>query len=294
MVIKSFISTILFSLVVGTLGLAQDEAEQCTLATLKGRYLFANSGTILPPAFGVTEPTPGADAGFHIFNGDGTGTDIVTVRIGSELMLENEIVPTSYTVNADCTGTLTVPDGPIFNLFIAPGGDTVARIAKAPLGNFASSIAQRVSTKLQADNDETENNDETSIETANKAVVQRFYDEVFTQKKMAVLDEVFDPNMVVHDLDVGGELPGQGLPELLTAFPDMKATVNLWVIEDDLVTAYMTYNGTHQAEFLGVAATGKAVTASIIDIFRVKDGKVVELWHNIPNEDILEQIQSAP
>src|SRR5687767_15948537 len=47
---------------------------QCTLATLKGRYLFATYGMLLPPAFGVTEPTPGASAGFHIFNGDGTGT----------------------------------------------------------------------------------------------------------------------------------------------------------------------------------------------------------------------------
>jgi predicted ester cyclase len=288
MVTKRFIGAILFSLLISTLGLAQDDAEQCTLATLKGRYLFANSGTILPPAFGVTEPTPGADAGFHIFNGDGTGTDTVTVRIGSEVILQNEVVPISYTVNADCTGTLTVPDGPIFNLFIAPNGDTVVRIAITPPGNFGSGIDQRVSAKLHADNDET------NLEAANKAVVQRFYDEVFTQKKMAVLDEVFDPNMVVHDLDVGGELPGGGLPETLAAFPDVKATVNLWVIEDDLVTAYMTYNGTHQAEFLGVAATGKAVTASIIDIFRVKDGKVVELWHNIPNEDILEQIQSTP
>lgn len=284
MVTKRFIGAILFSLLVSTLGLAQDEAEPCTLATLKGRYLFADSGIFLPPAFGVTEPTPGADAGFHIFNGDGTGTDTVTVRIGSEIMLENEIVPTSYTVNADCTGTLTVPDGPIFNLFIAPSGDTLARIAIAPLGNFPSSIAQRVSAKLQADTDET------NMEAANKAVVQRFYDEVFTQKKMAVLDEVFDPNMVVHDLDVGGEFPGI-LPETLAAFPDVKATVNLWVIEGDIVTAYVTFNGTHQAEFMGVAATGKAITFSIIDIFRVKDGKVVELWHNVPNEDVLEQIQ---
>ena len=55
----------------------------CTLQTLKGRYLFAHSGTVLPPAFGVTEATPGADVGYHIFNGDGTGTDTVTVRIGA-------------------------------------------------------------------------------------------------------------------------------------------------------------------------------------------------------------------
>lgn len=130
----------------------------------------------------------------------------------------------------------------------------------------------------------------TNDEAANRAVAQRFYEEVFTQKKMAVLSEVFDANLVIHDLDVGGELPGGTLPGTLAAFPDVVATINFWVVENDLVTAYVTYNGTHQAEFLGVPATGKAVTWSIIDIFRVKDGKVVELWHNIPNEDILEQI----
>lgn len=128
---------------------------------------------------------------------------------------------------------------------------------------------------------------------ANQAVVQRFYDEVFTQKKLAVLGEIFDPNLIIHDLHVGGGLNGGGpLAETLAAFPDVKATVNLWVSEGDLVTAYVTYKGTHQAAYLGVAATGNAVTWSIIDIWRVKDGKIVELWHNIPNDDILEQIKT--
>lgn len=106
---------------------------------------------------------------------------------------------------------------------------------------------------------------------------------------MSVLGEIFDPNLVIHDLDVVRE-SGGALEETLAAFPDVKATVNLWVIEGDLVTAYVTFNGTHQAEFLGVAPIGKEVTWSIIDLWRVQDGKIAELWHNIPNEDILEQI----
>ena len=59
----------------------------CTLKTLKGRYLFALNGTLLPPAFGVTQPTLSAASGFHIFNGDGTGTDIVTFRLGGVTVL---------------------------------------------------------------------------------------------------------------------------------------------------------------------------------------------------------------
>jgi len=125
----------------------KDHVPTCSLATLKGRYLFAASGTILPPAFGVTEPTPGADAGYHIFNGDGTGTDIVTVRVGSTIVLENFVTPTSYTVNANCTGTLTVPNGPSFDLFIAPNGDEISTIATAPPGNYVSRIERRVSSQ---------------------------------------------------------------------------------------------------------------------------------------------------
>jgi hypothetical protein len=129
-------------------GVKKENEPLCTLKTLKGRYLFAEKGTILPPAFGVTGPGTGADAGFHLFNGDGTGTDIVTFRVNGATVLQNAVVPISYTVNADCTGTLTVlvPGGPSFGMFVAPSGDAVATIAADP-GAYGSGIAQRVSTR---------------------------------------------------------------------------------------------------------------------------------------------------
>ena len=105
------------------------------------------SGTLFPPALGLTEPAVGNAAGFHIFNGDGTGTDIVTLRIGGVTVLENEVVSISYTVNADCTGSFTVLDGPSFDLFIAPDGESIASISTAPPGNEGSGIARRVASK---------------------------------------------------------------------------------------------------------------------------------------------------
>lgn len=137
------------SAVTATTALAAASQDQCTQATLKGRYLFADSGTILPPAFGVTEPTPGADAGIHTFNGDGTGSDLVTVRVGSQVFLENVTVPITYTVNADCTGEyrVQIDNGPAFDLFVAPKGDTVVMISTEPPGNYVSGIDQRVSNK---------------------------------------------------------------------------------------------------------------------------------------------------
>src|SRR5436190_18729470 len=134
----------------GTVTASNDDGPQvCALATLKGRYLFAFSTTLLPPAFGVTQPTPSNAAGFNVLNGDGTGTDTVTLTIGGHIVLENVVVPTSYVVNADCTGTSTVlvPNGPSFDLFIAPDGEQFASIATGPSGNGGSGISPRVSRR---------------------------------------------------------------------------------------------------------------------------------------------------
>ena len=132
----------------GTLTASNDDDHRgCTLATLKGRYVFAVSATLLPPAFGVTRPTPSSAAGFSLLNGDGTGTETLTLTIGGHIVLENAVVPISYAVNADCTGayTVLVPDGPAFGLFIAPDGEQFASIATAPPG--FTGINQRVSRK---------------------------------------------------------------------------------------------------------------------------------------------------
>ena len=127
-------------------GYAEEKEQKCTVKTLKGRYLFALHGTLLPPAFGVTEPTESDAAGFHVFNGDGTGTDIVTFRLGGVTVLENSVAPISYTVNSDCTGSYTVLNGgPSFGLFIAPDGESIAAISTAPPGNGGSDISPRVS-----------------------------------------------------------------------------------------------------------------------------------------------------
>jgi hypothetical protein len=132
----------------GTLDASNGEKPgQCNLGTLRGRYLFANSGIAVPPAFGVTVPTPSADAGFHTFNGDGTGTDVVTVRIGAAIVLQNQVAPFTYTVNADCTGSISVMNGPTFDLFIAPDGEEFALIATDPPGNYPVNILHRASRR---------------------------------------------------------------------------------------------------------------------------------------------------
>jgi hypothetical protein len=120
----------------------KDDAPTCTLKTLKGRYLFGGIATLLDP----DDPNPLvkqqllAVAGYHIFNGDGTGTDIVAAHING-VSVENNAghlpdrseYEITYTVNPDCSGTYTVPAaGASFGLCVAPNGEELVVIGTTP------------------------------------------------------------------------------------------------------------------------------------------------------------------
>ena len=71
-----------------------------------------------------------ARAGSRIFFGDGTGTTIATTSINGAVTAADSHSDLSYTVNADCTGTLKVLSvGANLEIFIAPNGDGMTVIA---------------------------------------------------------------------------------------------------------------------------------------------------------------------
>ena len=100
-------------------GPAAPDAPGCSVGTLKGLYLsswdgYANVGeTLVPKA--VMEGKR--------FNGDGTfSNDFGTVNIGGTTIINTAGPGGTYTVAADCTGTLSVPNGPTLNLYVGSGG----------------------------------------------------------------------------------------------------------------------------------------------------------------------------
>jgi predicted ester cyclase len=51
-----------------------------------------------------------------------------------------------------------------------------------------------------------------------------------------------------------------------------------------------TDRGTHRGEFMGRAATGRPMTATWIEIFRIHSGKAVEGWVETDLRRLLDQI----
>jgi len=130
----------------------------------------------------------------------------------------------------------------------------------------------------------------------NKALMHRAYD-ALNQKNLAVLDEVDAPDLVVHIVSTtiqGLEAFKQGLSLFLTAFPDARFTIEDMIAEGDKVVVRYTFRGTHTGNFMGIAPTGKQVTQTGITINRFANGKAVELWRNVDDLGLLQQLGAVP
>ena len=117
------------------------EEDECTAATIRGVYMFHASGYNI--VSGV--PLPKAIIETVVFDGLGNvTTPAVSVSINGTLLQPPQGNPGVYTVDADCTGTLTFADGPRFDLQITPSGKQIHMLQTNP-NTVMQGTAQRVS-----------------------------------------------------------------------------------------------------------------------------------------------------
>jgi len=98
----------------------------CSRASLKGAYAVSRQGTLVTSVLGLPAPAPWGEVALANFDGAGTLSANVSVNIGGIVIAGG--VTGTYTVNADCTGTITVqPTGypiTITQAIVVIGGGT--------------------------------------------------------------------------------------------------------------------------------------------------------------------------
>jgi steroid delta-isomerase-like uncharacterized protein len=133
---------------------------------------------------------------------------------------------------------------------------------------------------------------------ANKAVAKRFFEEVWSQGNVAVIDELVAENAVNHGNPP--EIPNnrEGFKMFagmyLNAFPDMAMTIDDVIAEGEKVVVRWTAVGKHKGELMGIPATDKDVTVTGISIDRFAGGKIVESWGEFDLAGMLMQMGVAP
>jgi steroid delta-isomerase-like uncharacterized protein len=129
----------------------------------------------------------------------------------------------------------------------------------------------------------------------NKTLIRRFYEEVWGKGNVDVADEVFAAGYIRHDLRPGNPLPGpagqkQIAADFRAAFPDLHFTLELLVAEADMVVGRWTAIGTNTGLWGNIPPTGKIAKFSAVNIFRIANGKVVEIWNHRDDLGLMQQL----
>ena len=128
----------------------------------------------------------------------------------------------------------------------------------------------------------------------NKAIVRRFFEEVWNQKNENVIDEVFASTVLFNGQSITRDAVKQALAGRRTSFPDISVTVDDQVAEGDKVSTRRTWRATHRGPYRGIAPTGKLVTWTQISVVRLSRGRIVEDWAVADELSILQQLGALP
>ena len=119
-----------------------------------------------------------------------------------------------------------------------------------------------------------------SITANNKKLVETLYRSVFLNHDFSLLDEIMRDDYTHHN-----DNPPEGKAgfikvheEFIKAIPDFRYSLKKIIAEGDIVMMYSTVTGTHLGEWMGNSPTGNKLNFNVVDIFRIKNGKIAEHW----------------
>jgi steroid delta-isomerase-like uncharacterized protein len=121
----------------------------------------------------------------------------------------------------------------------------------------------------------------------NKALLKRWFKEVWNDGRADAIDEMFATDGVAYGLgddpekDIQGPADFKPFHEVFRgAFPNITVVVEDMVAEGNKVAVRCSVRGTHAGDHLGVAATNAPVKFTGMVIARIEEGKIVEAWNN--------------
>ncbi|MFZ1700700.1 MAG: nuclear transport factor 2 family protein [Pyrinomonadaceae bacterium] len=120
-------------------------------------------------------------------------------------------------------------------------------------------------------------------EEANKALARRFYEQIWFSHNPSAVDQLVAPTYVIHDirgLDNVSE-PAQmqkDIPEFFWERGKMTGRIDYQIAEGDLVATRWQWEFEPDVWWMKALAGKQSIP--IINVFRVKDGKIVEIWNH--------------
>lgn len=133
--------------------------------------------------------------------------------------------------------------------------------------------------------------------TDNKSIITCFNHEVIQNGNAEIFKKIMDKDFINHSAPEGNPNNADGMwyffdQILRPAFPDLKVTIHELVADDETVTTRKSIQATHTGNLMGIDPTNKTVVIDIIDIIKIKNGKLSEHWAQNNFTDIIAQLTS--
>ncbi len=137
------------------------------------------------------------------------------------------------------------------------------------------------------------------MSTVNKALVRKMVDEIVVRGNLERMKDFFAPNHVVHDPanpNRDGSIEGMKSFFKMSGkvFKIKEYIVDDMIAENDFVVYRWTMKGEHIGSFRGLPPTGKTVSTTGMEMFRLANGRIVETWIISDIIAIMDQLDLLP
>ena len=138
-----------------------------------------------------------------------------------------------------------------------------------------------------------------TVEARNAEYIRHGIEHLFNRGDLTVADERFAADILLHS--PASEEPVRGrdavvdfIVKLRVAFPDLHMVIEDLVAADDRIVTRCTTRGTHLGDYFGVPPTGHQVEITEVQIFRIEDTRIEELWLVFDVLGVLQQLHMIP
>ena len=126
----------------------------------------------------------------------------------------------------------------------------------------------------------------------NKAIVRKMI-EAINKQNLASLNKLMASDFVMHmhaQQMQGLEVNNQVIEDEIKAFPDLHVAIEDIIAEEDKVCVRLQETATHTGEYRGLTPTGNKLSYTVVAIWRIVEGKIVEGWIVYDQLDFLKQL----
>jgi len=131
----------------------------------------------------------------------------------------------------------------------------------------------------------------------NIEIITRF-ELAFRAADHVTIDELCAPGLVDHNPAPDHEPTLAGFKQKVAffnaIFPDLKEDLQDVIASDDTVATRWALTGSQQREFMGIPGTGQTISVEGMNFYRLKDGRVTDIWAQFDGLAMMQQLGAVP